>query len=228
MTNFAEMWPDEKQAEMESFPSVRASSGELKQLLAELAQAEGDAWQTTFRRVLKYKQHAAVPGLLALLETTEPQYANSLAQAISTIGGKDACPGLVRIAQTVQFRAIRLAAIYGLTWLFDDEAFEPLLAAFVDPHEDAEIRAQAAEGLALLSTQTADESERRRVAVRAFLNGLEGDEPELIRRSVHALGSLGIEAALPGLRRIAADPLVRADIQADAADSIALITASPE
>jgi HEAT repeat protein len=204
-------------------PLIVAPGGELSRLIDDLARARGADWQTKFRRIVELKQQAAIPGLLALLTTAEPQYADSLAQAIATIGGPEACPGLMRVVRESNSPEVRLAAVYGLTWLLDQQAFALLLDLFGDERQSIDLRAQAGEGLTYLAGQFDSGTPDWHTAAAAFLDGLAYAAPELLRWSIYALGSLGVDSAVERLQALAARPGLSEELLAEIDDSIALL-----
>lgn len=176
----------------------------LQDLTAQMMTMPAFQFTVAVDLVISLQRSRAIPTLFELLETGNPQRAQQLAGAIATVGGCEARQRFLEVLQQPALPEVRQAAVYGLTWLLDEQAFAPLLDIFCKRYEPPELRAQAAEGLTYLVSGIEREGPLWQRAAEAFLAGLEDKDVDVRLRSVYALGTMRVEAALAPLRHLAA------------------------
>ena len=204
MTLFARTLERYRKDHADRLPFLNDSPpADLPDLLRRLSTLQGEAFTAALQLVSDLKDREAVPVLIDLLAEGDPQQAEPLAHVIATIGGRRACPGLLRVLVESDQPQRRWAALYGLTWLMDSRAFRPLLKLFRDPREPASLRAQAAEALTYLLSDVPSHDSPHDAAIDAFLAGLDDASTDVQFWSVYALGTLQARRALPKLRLIA-------------------------
>ncbi|NDJ52947.1 MAG: HEAT repeat domain-containing protein [Chloroflexi bacterium] len=101
---------------------------------------------------------------------------------------------LLHILREDRNQQVKLWTIHALGWLDDPRAVDPLINLLSNRKQHPELRAQAAESLALLKATG---------AVPALIEALYDDHADVRFWAVFALGQIGDQRALPMLERLA-------------------------
>jgi hypothetical protein len=173
-------------------------------LVQRLPQLRGRSLVTAIELLGKAGDRRAVPALVSLLSSDDPAVRSVAAPSLAMLGGRRALNAAVRIALSDATEQARAAAVSALAFMFDDEAFEPLLTVLTETDELPTTRAAAAEGLGNLLQHADPESMRFRLARSVLIACLRDPSPEVRFWSAFALGCMKAEEALPHLRRLAA------------------------
>jgi HEAT repeat protein len=145
---------------------------------------------------------SAIPLLADLLEAEEEEVQMAAASALATIGGRPALLMLTGILEIEHRPSIRQAAVHALAFMFEDEAFGPLLAVLQNSSESPTTRGMAAEGLANLLEHSDSRKSSHRRAVAVLIKTLGDESPRVRFWASFALGCLKSHQAIPHLRRL--------------------------
>ena len=136
----------------------------------------------------------AVPALLECLNDKNPELRSEAARSLGTIGSLQTVPILIDKLKSDLSADVRFHAIYALGLLADEAALIPILETLLDSSEAPKVRGIAAETLSVFPGQR---------TIEALKVCLSDPQVEVRYWSAFALGELGVESALPELRRLA-------------------------
>jgi HEAT repeat protein len=173
-------------------------------LVQRLPQLRGRRLITAIELLGKAGDRRAVPALVNLLSSDDPAVRSVAAPSLAMLGGRRALSAAERIALTDASEQARAAAVSALAFMFDEEAFVPLLIVVAQPKESPSTRAAAAEGLGNLLQHADPQSIQFQHARSVLIECLGDPAPEVRFWSAFALGCMKDEEALPHLRRLAA------------------------
>jgi HEAT repeat protein len=140
--------------------------------------------------------------LKALVESEDEAEIIEAAQALSQTHGRVVRRGLERVLASHDSPRARAQAAWALGFHPQgSQAVDALLRTLGDRHEDADVRAHAAEALGHLADRLGD---RGSDVLAALLHALTDASADIRFWSAFALGNLGHEAAIPALQRLAA------------------------
>lgn len=173
------------------------------------------------------KRHAEL--LLPFLENTRvsQDLRMQAAASLSLLGSHSSIKRLLSVLANGKTAVQREAAAYALTWFQDVRVGEELVCVLSNRDEQAEVRAQAAEGIGYNYADADKRTKAYKMAASVLIESLEDPVPEIRFWSAFALGSMGCRQALPALRK-----LKRSDravvpgwwyVREEAADAIATI-----
>ncbi|MGH6932158.1 MAG: HEAT repeat domain-containing protein [Dongiaceae bacterium] len=125
-------------------------------------------------------------------------------EAAKALSDRRGCvPELLRVLTRHQDHEVRAMLLYAISHNRDEAAFDALREILADSSEPPPIRGQCAEGLAYLLWPTDRRRARYKAAIRTLISALDDPSPIVRFWAVFALGSGGIVAVLPKLRRMA-------------------------
>lgn len=146
---------------------------------------------------------SAMPLLAELLADEEDEVRMAAASALAAIGGRASLLVLAGILEIERRQTVRHAAVHALAFMFEDDAFGPLISVFQNPSESPSIRGIAAEGIANLLEHSDPRGESYKQAVAVLITGLQDESPKVRFWASFALGCLKAHQAIPHLRRLA-------------------------
>jgi hypothetical protein len=155
-------------------------------------------------RLIEDRGHiSAMPLLAELLEADEEEVQMAAASALATIGGRASLLLLTGILEIERRSSVRQAAVYALAFMFQEEAFGPLISVFQNSSESPSTRGIAAEGIANLLEHSDPRGSSHKQAVATLIKALEDESPKVRFWSSFALGCLKSHQAIPHLRHLA-------------------------
>ena len=146
---------------------------------------------------------STVPLLGELLFDEDEDVQMAAASALARIGGRAALHMLVGILELARRSTVRRAGVYGLAFMFEDEALNSLLSVLSDHEEAPATRGLAAEGIANLLEHSDSARAEYKEAEAALIKGLADGSPQVRFWSCFALGRLGSRQAISRLQHLA-------------------------
>lgn len=176
-------------------------------LASALPDLEGDALVSAIWALPYFDRRRTLPLLRRLARHPTPLIRDYSLVALEMIGGASTVPIFLRSLHEDPDPEVREQAAHGLGFLFDsrydDQVFEPLLAALENEEEAVGVRAQAAESLGNILGYADRRTRRFKRAQAALLRALDHPDPAPRFWAAFALGKMRSRAALPRLREMA-------------------------
>lgn len=145
---------------------------------------------------------SAIPLLAELLDDQDEEVQMAAAAALAKIGGRASLLVLAGILEIEHRPSVRQAAVHALAFMFEEEAFGPLISVFQNSSESPGTRGIAAEGIANLLEHSDPRGVRRSRAASVLITALEDASPQVRFWASFALGCLKAHQAIPHLQRL--------------------------
>jgi len=161
--------------------------------LATLARQPSHALQSSFIHAIGRSRHPlALNTLLEFLAVNDVRIQNLVCEALTMLGDSRAAPALIELAKKTK----NPLAVRALGELPDQTAVD-FLIGILENHEEAFLRAEAAEALGRIAVLAGDKFERVIPALVATLRDGKGEEALVQREAILALARIDEAEAIP-------------------------------
>jgi HEAT repeats len=151
-------------------------------------------------RVTQFTEAKDIKGLIGILEAKNDSASYQAAEALGTLGNKQAVAPLIK-ALKAETALVRQSAAQALGKLQDTKALQPLLATLKDEKEEARVKTAAKDAIAAIAAKETKE-------IKNLITKLKGETSEPITEILSTIGKPAVDPLIAALKDV--DPATRA------------------